>query len=79
MLFLRYEEINKREQIFNKVNYTFINKKENITNDCVLNSEYTYIKNNIKFTNKEFNNIYTNVVKVFYKDYLNILRKKYVK
>ena len=79
LLFLRYEEINDRQNILNNINYDFVDKKLNITNShCENNLNYDYIKKHLKFTKEEFNNIFKLNAKILYYDKLKFFEDKYV-
>ena len=62
LLFIRFEDINDRVDVFKNLgyNYTINHKNKNI------NDDYMYIKNNIKFTDTEKKLIYNDIYKVFY-------------
>ena len=79
LLFLRYEEINDRQNILNNINYDFVDKKINITNShCKNNLNYDYIKKHLKFTKEEFDNIFKLNAKILYYDKLKFFENKYI-
>jgi len=68
ILLLRLEDSEKREKLFKKIGYTYVETFSNRTEDNDKVSDlYRYIKDNLRFSEDELNKIYSNEVKVFYK------------
>jgi len=67
LLLIRLEDSEDREKLFSKIGYrykeTFANQSE--TNEKV-SEIYGYIKNNLRFSDKEMKKIYKDEVKIFY-------------
>lgn len=80
ILFLRFEDINMREKIFTDIGYQHKNEMYNVTenNPNVIDLN-NFIKNNIRFTERELRRIFDNKkVRIFYTpEELEGFKKKY--
>lgn len=81
VLLIKLEDSEKRTRLFEKIGYTY---KETFFNQTENNGKvgdiYKYIKDNLRFTEEELDNIYINEVAVFYKEQeISIFREKWLK
>ena len=81
ILLLRLEDADKREKVFEKIGYQFKETHSNKSEDDNRVAKiYKYIKDNLRFTDDELDSIYSNEVKIFYKnEEINEFKKKWVK
>ncbi len=81
ILLLRLEDSEKRDKLFEKIGYKYVETFSNKTEDNDRVSRvYNYVKNKIKFTRDELEEIYSNEVSIFYKnDEIDKFKEKWLK
>lgn len=81
VLLIKLEDSEKRTRLFEKIGYTYTETFFNQTeNNGKVGDIYKYIKDNLRFTEEELDNIYINEVAVFYKEQeISIFREKWLK